>query len=67
MDREAWRAADHGVGHDWATELNWTDLKLVSQNNSDNLGLWLVSEIGGRAVLQDGALDPWNLKPLPGR
>ena len=29
MDREAWRAAIHGVtrvGHDWATELNWTDL-----------------------------------------
>ena len=29
MDREAWRAAFHGVaesvGHDWATELNWTD------------------------------------------
>ena len=21
MDREAWRAAVHGVGHDWATEL----------------------------------------------
>ena len=29
MDREAWRAAFHGsqrVGHDWATELNWTEL-----------------------------------------
>ena len=27
LDREAWRAAVHGtqtVGHDWATELNWT-------------------------------------------
>ena len=27
MDREAWRAAIHGVqrvGHDWATELNWS-------------------------------------------
>ena len=23
MDREAWRAAVHGVGHNWATELNW--------------------------------------------
>ena len=32
MDREAWRAAVHGVakvGHDWVTELNWTEL---SQN-----------------------------------
>ena len=29
MDREAWRAAIHGsqrVGHDWATEQNWTEL-----------------------------------------
>ena len=28
MDGEAWRAAVHGVtkvGHDWATELNWTE------------------------------------------
>ena len=28
MDREAWGAAVHGVakiGHDWATELNWTE------------------------------------------
>ena len=28
MDREAWRAVIHGVSkrHDWATELNWTDI-----------------------------------------
>ena len=25
MDREAWHAAIHGVGHDWVTELNWTE------------------------------------------
>ena len=28
MDREAWRAVIHGVtkvGHNWATELNWTE------------------------------------------
>ena len=33
MDREAWHAAIHGsqrVGHDWATELNWTELKWLS-------------------------------------
>ena len=31
MDREAWCAVIHGlqrVGHDWATELNWTELRL---------------------------------------
>ena len=30
VDREAWHAAVHGVtkvGHDWTTELNWTDVK----------------------------------------
>ena len=29
MDRKAWRAVVHGsqrAGHDWATELNWTEL-----------------------------------------
>ena len=35
MDREAWRAAIHGVakrvGHDWATELNWTVMMLISK------------------------------------
>ena len=33
MDREAWHAAVHGsqtVGHDWATELNWPKLRVVS-------------------------------------
>ena len=32
MDREAWRAAIHGlrrVGHDWAIELSWTELKIL--------------------------------------
>ena len=31
IDREAWRAVIHGVtksGHDWATELNWTDTSI---------------------------------------
>ena len=31
MDREAWRAVIHGVAkrHDWATELNWTELNYI--------------------------------------
>ena len=31
MDKESWRAAIHGVarvGHDWATEVNWTESQL---------------------------------------
>ena len=27
MDREAWRAVVHGVGHNWVTELNWIIFK----------------------------------------
>ena len=37
MEKEAWRAAIHGVakvGHDWATELNWTETQ-TQENNSD--------------------------------
>ena len=31
MDREAWRAVIHGVAvrHDWATEMNWTELNAI--------------------------------------
>ena len=33
MDREAWHAAVHGTaakrGHDWATELNWTESRVL--------------------------------------
>ena len=37
MDREAWRAAIHGVQrvrHDWATELNWTDVSNLISGSS---------------------------------
>ena len=44
MDREAWRAEIHGlanVGHNWGTELNWTELRgthpLCSQNSMYNI------------------------------
>ena len=35
MDREAWRAAVHvvaRVGHDWETELNWTETNTTLYN-----------------------------------
>ena len=40
MDREAWRAAIHGVakvGHDWATERNWTDWEKAMATHSSTL------------------------------
>ena len=39
MDREAWSAAVRGtqtVGHDWATELNWTETMFHIAHFIDN-------------------------------
>ena len=33
MDREAWCAAIHGVGHDWATDLIWYGYSVVDSFN----------------------------------
>ena len=30
LDREAWRAVIHGVGHDWATDLIWWSSNPIS-------------------------------------
>ena len=51
LDREAWRAAIHGVrvGHDWATELNWTEdislrmLAALLSGNSKTCTTWILS------------------------
>ena len=43
MDREAWRAVIHGVarvGHNWVTELNWTELMF---NDIEHLFLCLLA------------------------
>ena len=47
-DREAWHAAVHGsqrVGHDWATELNWSWERLKSGGEVDDKGRdnWMAS------------------------
>ena len=34
MDREAWRAAVHACGHDWATEPNWHHYTLSTRFSS---------------------------------
>ena len=42
MGRETWRAAILGsqrVGHDWVTELNWTEKKEV-KNPKDRINYW---------------------------
>ena len=49
MDREAWSAAIHRtqrVGHDWATELNWTELdsKEIKSVNPKGNQSWIFIE-----------------------
>ena len=43
MDRKAWHAAVHGVakvGHNWATELNWTDIALMIKVFQYHVSSW---------------------------
>ena len=60
MDREAWRAAVHGVaksGHNWVTELNWTWWSLIN-----------VPKVWGLESCQVGAHDRipgWWHTPAP--
>ena len=39
MDRETWHSTVCGVAHDWATELNWPDLKIPCQDPTRCLGV----------------------------
>ena len=52
MDRKAWRAAVHGwqrVGHNWVTELNWTDVKnWLTRKDPDAGKDWRQEEKGMR-------------------
>ena len=48
MDREAWRAAVHGVAkspHDWATELNWDDRCSAKHDHCGNHFMMYVGQI----------------------
>ena len=35
MDREAWRAAVHGVAKSWTRLSNWTELKQLVKNKTE--------------------------------
>ena len=68
MDREAWHAAVHGVarvGHDWATELNWTDV-LLGEGHRRNTMLWECVE--GNLILLGSwgkdSLSLWHLSQM---
>ena len=54
MDREAWRAVVHGsqrVGHDWATELNWTDSMVQRYNTWRILGYFQIFPIMNTSII----------------
>ena len=43
MDREAWRTVVHGVarvGHDWMTELNWTEANISCKDGHNKGQKW---------------------------
>ena len=59
MDREAWRAAIHGVAkfsHDWVTELNWTDIDVKTKQTADTSELDPVTSLYLATVVQDFAI-----------
>ena len=48
MDKEAWHAVVHGVTkveHDWATELNLTELNIVIYDTPSSLSIHLLMDI----------------------
>ena len=53
MDREAWRAAVHGVTKSWTQLSNWTELVLflVTQGLCYACGLSLVAKSGGYSLV----------------
>ena len=64
MDREAWRAAINGaqrVGHDWVTELNWTELKVNKRRRKwQPIPIFLPGESHGQRNLV--GYSPWGCK-----
>ena len=56
MDREAWRAAIHGVEKNWMTELNWKSQELRLAQPQKLPRCWLpVSHAASQALELDAA------------
>ena len=63
MDREAWRAAVHGVAKSWTPLSNFTELSFVSGSAVKNPPA--VQETQEKWVPSLGLEDPWKRKCLP--
>ena len=52
MDREAWRAAIHGVGKSRARLSDWTELNWVSSENNENYLKLQLFELSGNGTIE---------------
>ena len=65
MDREAWSAAVHGVakvGHDWATELEWTEMKPKMLNEWTSTRSWAWAHCNISANWMTYPQAPWQFQ-----
>ena len=66
MDREAWHAAIHGVAkslHNWATELNWTELKNGFWEEDNNNWFHIQKDHWLNRSQREGGDQPGNQQP----
>ena len=77
MDKEAWRAAVHGVIKSWTWVSDWTELNWIWLVNNANktvignsliiqgLGHLALTVEGPGSILEGGNYDPTRLRPCP--